>query len=86
VATATEIHRAARLGLVWLKAFPAAALGPGWFAAMSGPFPQIRLVATGGVDASNAAALLDAGAAAASLGSAFADVGADQIRRLIASD
>jgi 2-dehydro-3-deoxyphosphogluconate aldolase / (4S)-4-hydroxy-2-oxoglutarate aldolase len=82
VATATEIHHAVRLGLVWLKAFPAAALGPSWFAAMAGPFPQIRLLATGGVDAGNAATFLDAGAAAASLGSAFADVAAEDVRRL----
>lgn len=86
VATATEIHRAAGLGLTWLKAFPAAALTPSWFAAMRGPFPAVRLVATGGVDAGNAAAFLDAGAAAVSLGSAFADAAPEDLRRLAATD
>jgi Entner-Doudoroff aldolase len=86
VATATEIHRALGLGLVWLKAFPALALGPSWFAAMRGPFPQVHLVATGGVDPANAPTFLDAGAAAVSLGTAFADAGAEDLRRLAADD
>jgi Entner-Doudoroff aldolase len=86
VATASEIHRAGRLGLSWLKAFPAAPLGPAWFAAMRGPFPDVRLVATGGVDAANAGSFLDAGAAAVSLGSAFADTDPGALRRLVARE
>ncbi len=86
VATATEIHRAMRLGLRWLKAFPAVALGPSWFAAMRGPFPEVRLVATGGVDAGNAAGFLDAGAAAASLGARSPMPTEDELRRLAVSD
>jgi 2-dehydro-3-deoxyphosphogluconate aldolase/(4S)-4-hydroxy-2-oxoglutarate aldolase len=86
VATATEIHRATALGLVWLKAFPAAALGPSWFAAMRGPFPHVRLVATGGVDTANAAAFLEAGAAAVSLGSAFADAPEAELQALALPD
>ena len=49
VATASEVQRAVRLGLGWLKMFPAATLGPGWIGAMRGPFPDVRFVATGGV-------------------------------------
>ena len=62
VASATEIQSAERFGLTWLKAFPASLLGTEWFRAMSGPFPDIRFVATGGIAADNAAAFLDAGA------------------------
>lgn len=83
VATATEVHAATRAGLTWLKAFPASVLGAGWFAAMRGPFPGTRFVATGGVDVANARELLTAGAAAVSLGSAFANADAQALRDLV---
>ena len=83
VATATEIHHALQLGLSWQKAFPAVALGASWMSAMRGPFPQVRLVATGGVDLRNARWFLDEGAAAVSLGTAFADADPEQVRELI---
>jgi 2-dehydro-3-deoxyphosphogluconate aldolase / (4S)-4-hydroxy-2-oxoglutarate aldolase len=83
VATATEVQRALSLGLRWQKAFPAAVLGTGWFAAMRGPFRQARFVATGGISTGNAAAFLDAGATAVSLGSAFAGSPGQQIRALV---
>jgi 2-dehydro-3-deoxyphosphogluconate aldolase/(4S)-4-hydroxy-2-oxoglutarate aldolase len=73
VATPSEIQQAQELGLTWLKAFPASELGEGWFAAMRGPFPETRLVATGGMTLDNTARFLAAGAAAVSLGSALAD-------------
>ena len=61
------------LGLTWLKAFPASLLGTGWFRAMAGPFPGARFVATGGMDATNARAFLDAGVRAVAVGSALED-------------
>jgi 2-dehydro-3-deoxyphosphogluconate aldolase/(4S)-4-hydroxy-2-oxoglutarate aldolase len=73
VATATEIQQALALGLHWLKGFPAAQLTPGWFKAMLAPFPGVRFVATGGIDAHNAPDFLRAGAAAVGVGSALAD-------------
>ncbi|MDI5966596.1 bifunctional 4-hydroxy-2-oxoglutarate aldolase/2-dehydro-3-deoxy-phosphogluconate aldolase [Streptomyces sp. SL13] len=73
VATGTELQLAAGLGLTWVKAFPATVLGTGWFGAMRGPFPQLRYVATGGIDPGNAAAFLAAGADVVALGSALAD-------------
>lgn len=73
VATPTEIQQARVLGFSWLKAFPAAQLTPAWFKAMLAPFPGVRFVATGGVDASNARAFLEAGARAVGVGSALAD-------------
>ncbi|WP_293782452.1 bifunctional 4-hydroxy-2-oxoglutarate aldolase/2-dehydro-3-deoxy-phosphogluconate aldolase [uncultured Aeromicrobium sp.] len=71
VATATEIDVAMRAGCRWLKAFPAAQLGIGWARAQSGPFPEASFVATGGIDAQNAAEFLDAGYRAVAVGSAF---------------
>ena len=75
VATASDVQAAERTGLRWLKAFPAAALGPGWIRAMRGPFPQARFVATGGVDAANAHQFLEAGAQVVAVGSALDDPG-----------
>lgn len=74
VATASEITAVVDNGLTWVKAFPAAQLGPAWVRAQAGgPFPGVRFVATGGVDASNAAGFLDAGARVVAVGSALAD-------------
>jgi 2-dehydro-3-deoxyphosphogluconate aldolase/(4S)-4-hydroxy-2-oxoglutarate aldolase len=73
VATPTEIQQARALGFSWLKAFPAAQLTPAWFKAMLAPFPGARFVATGGIDASNALAFLEAGARAVGVGSALTD-------------
>ncbi|MFG1866732.1 bifunctional 4-hydroxy-2-oxoglutarate aldolase/2-dehydro-3-deoxy-phosphogluconate aldolase [Micromonospora arborensis] len=73
VATPTEAQQALRHGLTWLKAFPAISLGPAWFKAVAGPLPQLRFVATGGLDASNAAAFLQAGVRVVAVGSALSD-------------
>lgn len=73
VATATDIQSALLLGLRWLKAFPAARLGPGWIGDMRGPFPDVKFVATGGISAANAAEFLDGGANVVAVGSALAD-------------
>lgn len=73
VATATEVQRAVRSGCTWVKAFPASVLGPAWFREMRGPFPDLRTVATGGVDAHIAPQYLAAGARVVAVGSALSD-------------
>lgn len=75
VGTASEVHQAVRAGARWVKMFPAGALGADWLHQMRGPFPQLRYVATGGVDADNAADFLRAGAAALGVGSSLARPG-----------
>ncbi|GAA2621277.1 2-dehydro-3-deoxy-6-phosphogalactonate aldolase [Dactylosporangium fulvum] len=75
VATASEVHHALRAGCEWLKAFPATSLGPGWLREMSGPFPEARFVATGGVGAHNARDYLAAGAGALGVGGAVTRAG-----------
>lgn len=75
VATSTEIATAVALDLRWLKAFPAAQLGAEWIAAQLAPFPDVRFVATGGIDADNAAQFLQAGARAVAIGAALGDPG-----------
>lgn len=73
VGSASEVQLAQTLGLTWLKAFPASVLTPAWFSAMRGPFPGARFVATGGIDARNAAEYLGAGAKVVGVGSALED-------------
>jgi 2-dehydro-3-deoxyphosphogluconate aldolase/(4S)-4-hydroxy-2-oxoglutarate aldolase len=71
VATATEVQTALRAGCAVVKAFPASSLSSRWVREMRGPFPQVSCVATGGIDASNAAEFLTAGAIALGVGSAL---------------
>jgi 2-dehydro-3-deoxyphosphogluconate aldolase/(4S)-4-hydroxy-2-oxoglutarate aldolase len=53
VATPSEIDRARRLGCRVLKVFPASALGgPDFVRSVSAPYPGLRFIPTGGVDAS----------------------------------
>lgn len=73
VATPTEVQLAQSLGLTWVKAFPAQWLGVDWFRHMRGPFPGMRFIATGGMDASNARQFLDAGVRVVAVGSALED-------------
>jgi 2-dehydro-3-deoxyphosphogluconate aldolase/(4S)-4-hydroxy-2-oxoglutarate aldolase len=84
VATPSDIQRAVRAGCSVVKAFPATVLGTAWFKAMQGPFPDVSFVATGGIDASNAADYLAAGALTVAVGSALADdTQLDELARLI---
>lgn len=73
VATPSDIQVAAGQGLQWVKAFPASVLGIAWLKAMGGPFPGIKFVSTGGMDAHNARTYLDAGARVIAVGSALED-------------
>lgn len=73
VATATELRRALAAGCTWVKAFPATSLGPSWFRDIRGPFPDIKLVATGGITAQTVLSFLEAGASVAAVGSALSD-------------
>jgi 2-dehydro-3-deoxyphosphogluconate aldolase / (4S)-4-hydroxy-2-oxoglutarate aldolase len=71
VATGTEVQAALRLGMTWLKAFPAERLGPAWIRHLHGPFPHVQFVATGGITPETAMSFLDAGCRVVALGSAF---------------
>ncbi|WP_430592027.1 bifunctional 4-hydroxy-2-oxoglutarate aldolase/2-dehydro-3-deoxy-phosphogluconate aldolase [Humidisolicoccus flavus] len=86
IATSSEIQRALRADLNWLKAFPASNLGPSWIKNQSGPFPTVNFVATGGVTSQNAEQFLDAGCRVVALGSAFAkESEITEVGRIIAS-
>lgn len=67
--TPTEVLAAARSGTGVVKLFPASALGPGFLRALSDVFPDVEYVPTGGIDAGNVAAWIEAGAHAVGIGS-----------------
>jgi 2-dehydro-3-deoxyphosphogluconate aldolase / (4S)-4-hydroxy-2-oxoglutarate aldolase len=51
---------------------------------LRGPLPEIEIIPTGGIDASNAGAFLDAGAAAVGIGSALLRASTVERRDLVA--
>ncbi|WP_200330601.1 MULTISPECIES: bifunctional 4-hydroxy-2-oxoglutarate aldolase/2-dehydro-3-deoxy-phosphogluconate aldolase [unclassified Leucobacter] len=66
--TPTELHTGWRGGATAVKVFPASKLGPKYVADLRGPFPDIEVIPSGGVDAESALDWLRAGACAVSAG------------------
>ena len=56
-----------------VKIFPADIVGPAFVKAILGPLPDLRLMPTGGIDASNAGAWIRAGAVCVGVGGALLD-------------
>jgi len=67
--TPTEVLQAHRLGADIVKLFPGSLGGPSYMQSLRGPFPQIRMMPTGGVNLSNVAEWFKAGAVAIGVGS-----------------
>ena len=68
--TPTEVAMALDLGSAVVKIFPARALGPGYLKDLQGPYPGVKLLPSGGIDAANANDYLAAGAIAVCCGTA----------------
>jgi 2-dehydro-3-deoxyphosphogluconate aldolase / (4S)-4-hydroxy-2-oxoglutarate aldolase len=66
--TPTELFAAWQAGATAVKIFPANQVGPGYVKDLHGPFPEIAVVPSGGVDLRNASAWLAVGATAVSVG------------------
>ncbi|HTS31759.1 MAG TPA: bifunctional 4-hydroxy-2-oxoglutarate aldolase/2-dehydro-3-deoxy-phosphogluconate aldolase [Bryobacteraceae bacterium] len=67
--TPTEVMMAWKAGVDFVKIFPVSQLGGApYIKALKGPFPQIPLIASGGVNQQNAAEFFTAGAAAVGVG------------------
>ena len=64
----TEIYTAVQMGACAVKLFPASLGGPAYLRAVRGPFPDLRVVAVGGVGLDQMHAYLDAGAIAVGVG------------------
>lgn len=65
----TEILAAHHAGAEMVKVFPAGSVGPGYIRSLKGPFPEIRLMPTGGIAPANVPEYLRAGADAIGAGS-----------------
>jgi len=85
--TPTEVERAWSLGAALVKLFPGSAGGPGYLRELVAPLSDVPLIVTGGIDATNARAFLDAGAVAVGAGSSL--TGAEDVeaaaRELVAA-
>jgi 2-dehydro-3-deoxyphosphogluconate aldolase/(4S)-4-hydroxy-2-oxoglutarate aldolase len=72
--TPTEVIAAWKAGADMVKIFPASAVGgPKYLRALRGPLPDVKLLPTGGVNATTAADYIAAGAAALGVGSELVD-------------
>jgi 2-dehydro-3-deoxyphosphogluconate aldolase / (4S)-4-hydroxy-2-oxoglutarate aldolase len=72
--TPTEILTAWEAGADAVKVFPCNAMGgPSYIKALKGPFPQIEVVPTGGVNLETVGAFLQAGACAVGVGGELVD-------------
>lgn len=83
--TPTEADAAWRAGATFVKLFPGSSLGPSHVRELHGPLPEIETIVTGGVDATNALAFLEAGAAAVGIGSALTRMTSTERRALVAA-
>ena len=79
--TPTEILAAWQAGADVVKVFPASALGADYIRQVRAPLPEVKLMPTGGISASNAAEYLQAGAVAVGVGGRLVDKTADAERR-----
>jgi 2-dehydro-3-deoxyphosphogluconate aldolase/(4S)-4-hydroxy-2-oxoglutarate aldolase len=71
--TPTEILAAWEAGAEIIKVFPSDAVGPSYLKALKGPFPQIRLMPTGGVNLQTLPEFIKAGACAVGVGSSLVE-------------
>jgi 2-dehydro-3-deoxyphosphogluconate aldolase/(4S)-4-hydroxy-2-oxoglutarate aldolase len=67
--TPTEVWQAFQTGCDVVKIFPGSLGGPTYLKALKGPFPQIPMMSTGGVDLDNIASWFAAGVIAVGAGS-----------------
>lgn len=67
--TPSEVMMTKRLGSDIIKLFPGSLTGPGYVKALKGPFPDVRIMPTGGVSVENVAEWFSAGVFAVGAGS-----------------
>jgi 2-dehydro-3-deoxyphosphogluconate aldolase/(4S)-4-hydroxy-2-oxoglutarate aldolase len=66
--TPTEVQVAVEAGAAAVKIFPAKLFGPSYLKDLHGPYPDVPLIPSGGVNAGNAKSFLDSGAVAVTAG------------------
>jgi 2-dehydro-3-deoxyphosphogluconate aldolase/(4S)-4-hydroxy-2-oxoglutarate aldolase len=69
VLTPSEVHAAAKAGCQLVKVFPCCQVGgPGYIRVLKAPFPDVSMIASGGVTQQNVAEFIRAGAVAIGVG------------------
>jgi 2-dehydro-3-deoxyphosphogluconate aldolase / (4S)-4-hydroxy-2-oxoglutarate aldolase len=66
-----DVYEAWQAGATMVKVFPAGCFGPDYFKELKGPFPQIELLACGGVTPGNMKDYFKSGAGAIAVGSSI---------------
>jgi 2-dehydro-3-deoxyphosphogluconate aldolase / (4S)-4-hydroxy-2-oxoglutarate aldolase len=66
--TPTEVCDAYESGAYMVKLFPASVQGPAYIKSIKAPFPDIKIMAVGGINKNNARDFLDSGAKAVAIG------------------
>jgi 2-dehydro-3-deoxyphosphogluconate aldolase/(4S)-4-hydroxy-2-oxoglutarate aldolase len=66
--TPTELHAGWKSGATAVKVFPASTVGAGYVSQLRGPFPDIQVIPSGGINIENVPDWIKAGALAVSLG------------------
>lgn len=66
--TPTEVYQAKKYGASLVKIFPASVVGPAIIKELHGPFPEVRIMTTGGVSLDNLNDWFAAGATAVGIG------------------
>jgi 2-dehydro-3-deoxyphosphogluconate aldolase / (4S)-4-hydroxy-2-oxoglutarate aldolase len=83
--TPTEIYAAYRAGAPVIKLFPSAPVGPRYLSALLGPFPQLKIIPTGGLDPDGAVAFIRAGAVAVGVGGKLCPQRMDEVEEAAAA-
>lgn len=71
--TPTELELAHQAGADYVKLFPASAVGPRYLREVLAPLPELKVVPTGGMNATNIPEFRDSGAVGVGVGSALVD-------------
>lgn len=71
--TPTEMVQGLELGADFIKVFPATSVGPRFIKDVRGPLPHISIIPTGGINLSNVADFIGAGAVAVGVGGDLLD-------------
>jgi 2-dehydro-3-deoxyphosphogluconate aldolase/(4S)-4-hydroxy-2-oxoglutarate aldolase len=83
--TPTEIYAAHRAGAPVIKLFPSGQVGPGYLTALLGPFPQLKIIPTGGLDPESALAFIRAGAVGVGVGGKLCPQRMDEVEETAAA-
>lgn len=83
IMTVTEINRALEYGVKICKLFPANSFDPNFIKAVNGPYPNVKFIATGGINMTNMKNWLEHGALAVGIGSELNNINDNELANRI---